>query len=69
MGNPPKFAPKARVHRSSCRGVVKDKNFYGRCFKGAVLRCQGDKQQSGSGQGNGSSVKISEVINNGWLSR
>ena len=38
-------------------------------FKGAVLRCQGDKQQSGSGQGNGSSVKISEVINNGWLSR
>ena len=31
--------------------------------------CQGDKQQSGSGQGNGSSVNISEVINNGWLSR
>ena len=68
MGNPP---PNLRQRRGSIGQVAEvwSKNFYGRCFKGAVLRCQGDKQQSGSGQGNGSSVKISEVINNGWLSR
>ena len=52
---------KIRISMEPPKGASKGR-FFGE-------ECQGDKQQSGSGQGNGSSVKISEVINNGWLSR
>ena len=72
---PPKFTSNARVHRSSCRGGVKDKNFYGNPPKvlqrggSSAKSAKGINNSRGGGQGNGSSVKISEVINNGWLSR
>ena len=58
MGNPPKFAPKARVHRSSCRGANQE-----------VGPPNGSKIRISMEGASKERIFGAEVINNGWLSR